>query len=866
MFRRIVALIVCVAFTVGQLQTSFAQGFNVRQLPEPGKMVATAPDFVPLTLKGLVLHPENALKFDFLMDTGHSGLKGQALNDEALKIMTYFLTALTMPEDDMWVNLSPYEQGKVIENNFGRTIMGRDLLAEDYVLKQLTSSLIYPEKKLGQTFWKEVYNKIDPAELKDISVETINKVWIVPSEAVVWEQEGKVMIIKSHLRVMLEEDYLALKNHADRQLPGSRHTMASRIVKSIVLPVLEKQVNEGEHFAQLRQMYQAMILATWYKKALKESIITKVYADKKKIKGVINNQVQDIEAIYKQYLDALKKGAFNYIKEDVDERSGRIIPRKYFSGGFTLKMGIITLGTALLIWSGQPTQAQQPDIDQALRPVGQTVLVEGRAAEADTTGRPILMAQATEQDKSVQTPTSINTLEREEISKLLISGDTNVVVRLGSPAVPVLMEILESGDSRQMRGAAEVLGMIGDSSAAPALIEALKSGDWMTRMNAANALGRIGDVRATPGLRLALSDDVHSVVNAADNALERLGVGLWQRNTDNQQLMLISFLGVLGLMFFWALKDELSGLVWNVRRKKITVMLGLGTNIEKIIKYLNDEDSFIRAVARKNLERLVTDTVAQYELGMQQLAAEYTGRYEGGDLRDFTDNKLWALKMVARSKQDDSFRTVIKWFTNNFDEIKDRNAIGNEYWNDLMLELEKAGKGEVFVLNEELMRAENAKSYYLYNVLSGILHKIDPNEGNYSYGWVVTSEALNNFEDVVAPYGSDPYVHQRIVVGVTTEEGYWEKVELSTGKTVELFEHDAASRPETLGGIALDSNLLKFEVRKDGVGVPLPVSWQLLDNINIHGFVPQIINIKTVNMIDYLGLNHEQPAEILVKI
>ncbi|MBP6344257.1 MAG: hypothetical protein KA403_09990, partial [Candidatus Omnitrophica bacterium] len=291
MFRRIVALIVCVAFTVGQLQTSFAQGFNVRQLPEPGKMVATAPDFVPLTLKGLVLHPENALKFDFLMDTGHSGLKGQALNDEALKIMTYFLTALTMPEDDMWVNLSPYEQGKVIENNFGRTIMGRDLLAEDYVLKQLTSSLIYPEKKLGQTFWKEVYNKIDPAELKDISVETINKVWIVPSEAVVWEQEGKVMIIKSHLRVMLEEDYLALKNHADRQLPGSRHTMASRIVKSIVLPVLEKQVNEGEHFAQLRQMYQAMILATWYKKALKESIITKVYADKKKIKGVDNDQV-----------------------------------------------------------------------------------------------------------------------------------------------------------------------------------------------------------------------------------------------------------------------------------------------------------------------------------------------------------------------------------------------------------------------------------------------------------------------------------------------------------------------------------------------------------------------------------------------
>ena len=76
--------------------------------------------------------------------------------------------------------------------------------------------------------------------------------------------------IQSHLRVMLNEDYVALKNNSNGvQVADVKHTLATQIVRDVILPVLEKQVNEGEHFAQLRQMYQAMILATWYKKALK---------------------------------------------------------------------------------------------------------------------------------------------------------------------------------------------------------------------------------------------------------------------------------------------------------------------------------------------------------------------------------------------------------------------------------------------------------------------------------------------------------------------------------------------------------------------------------------------------------------------
>ena len=77
--------------------------------------------------------------------------------EEFNKIIKYFLVSLAMPNKDMWVNLSPYESKRIIPEVFGQTEMGRDLLAQDYILKQFTASLIYPEEGLGKKFWSKVY-------------------------------------------------------------------------------------------------------------------------------------------------------------------------------------------------------------------------------------------------------------------------------------------------------------------------------------------------------------------------------------------------------------------------------------------------------------------------------------------------------------------------------------------------------------------------------------------------------------------------------------------------------------------------------------------------------------------------------------
>ena len=79
-----------------------------------------------------------------------------------------------------------------------------------------------------------------------------------------------------------------------------------------------------------------MILATWYKKKIKDSILSLVYVDKNKVAGVNTNDPQEKEHIYQQYIQAFKKGVYNFIKEEPNQTANQRIPRKYFSGGMSL--------------------------------------------------------------------------------------------------------------------------------------------------------------------------------------------------------------------------------------------------------------------------------------------------------------------------------------------------------------------------------------------------------------------------------------------------------------------------------------------------------------------------------------------------
>jgi len=361
--RRQVAIIMLSAFTlnaIGPLPSVKAQEFH---LPPPGVMVNLSPPLDPAILKGIKVYPDNPLSFDFILDRGDDynrhpeqseGSHQEEVKTEATKLIKYFLAGLTIPENDLWVNLSPYEKDRIIPQSFGLTEMGRDLLAEDYMLKQITASLVYPEGAVGQRFWKSIYEQAAKRYgTTNIPVNTFNKVWIIPEKAVVYEnmKVGTAYVIESKLKVMLEEDYLSLRKHVQLNTTNTMHNVASQVVRDIVIPELTREVNEDKNFAKLRQIYNSLILAIWYKKKIRESLLEQVYADQKKVAGIGYGSTHDVELIYQRYLKAFKKGVYNYIKEEQDPITQELIPRKYFSGGmqfFNLAMNtVLTTSTTL---------------------------------------------------------------------------------------------------------------------------------------------------------------------------------------------------------------------------------------------------------------------------------------------------------------------------------------------------------------------------------------------------------------------------------------------------------------------------------------------------------------------------------------
>jgi len=156
-FRQITAAFVSISLIFSSIQPAFAQQFSLQALPVPGSMVNPSESFVPLALKGLVVNPHKPLEFQFIVDTGKGSQDVDFIKEESNRLIKYFLTGLTIPEGDLWVNLSPHEKDRMVPDALGQTELGRDLLAQDYVLKQLTASLIYPEKDLGKVFWQKVY-------------------------------------------------------------------------------------------------------------------------------------------------------------------------------------------------------------------------------------------------------------------------------------------------------------------------------------------------------------------------------------------------------------------------------------------------------------------------------------------------------------------------------------------------------------------------------------------------------------------------------------------------------------------------------------------------------------------------------------
>lgn len=333
-FKSIVVFFITFIFWANTIGL-YAQDVAAPAIPR----IQLSQSFTPPLLKGVRVHPENPFLFSFVLDKGAGSLEEKQVKEVASRLIRYFMTGLTVPEKDWWVNLSPYEKDRIMPSRFGLTEMGRDLLEDDRLLKQLTASLMYPEEGLGKTFWQRVYEEASRKYgTTDIPVNTFHKIWIMPEKAVVYEnaKTGTAYIVETKLKVMLESDYLALTQRAEigqTEAAQEENPLATRMMREVIIPALTEEVNYHRNFARLRQIYHSLILAVWYKKKIKAGLLARIYADKNKVAGINIDDPRAKEKIYQEYLQLFKRGVYNYIKEETDPVSRQVIPKRYFSGG-----------------------------------------------------------------------------------------------------------------------------------------------------------------------------------------------------------------------------------------------------------------------------------------------------------------------------------------------------------------------------------------------------------------------------------------------------------------------------------------------------------------------------------------------------
>lgn len=298
--------------------------------------------YVPPVFRGMRINPNDSLDIQFLLDTGESSMGEEELARESLRLTSYFLAGLTIPGEDIWVNLSPYEAGRITSPSLNQTEVGRDLLEQDYVLKRLTASVLSPESETGKKFWDNIYAKIyETYGISDLPVESFHKIWIVPDRAEVFVQGDTVFICHNHLRVMTEEDYLAQQNSGkfDQLGKGSSKSFGmdgrlKQIMIDIILPEIEAEVNQGKAFGQLRQILNSLILAKWFKDQLGDSLLAKVYANQSKLGAIKSpDAAKDIQSIYGRYVKAFEAGTQGVIREDFDSSTQNVVAKKYVTGG-----------------------------------------------------------------------------------------------------------------------------------------------------------------------------------------------------------------------------------------------------------------------------------------------------------------------------------------------------------------------------------------------------------------------------------------------------------------------------------------------------------------------------------------------------
>lgn len=167
-----------------------------------------------------------------------------------------------------------------------------------------------------------------------ITKERENK-WVITDEEkfIIKKEDGKLNIYQNPF---VSDECKEDLNEASKEY--CRYN--TELQEAMLLPLLVQEVNHGENYSDLRQVYTSLALAQWYKD--KNGYTSGIFIDSKDLAGLESKYTWSAEDVWRDYVRSFEEGEYHCSKNIIYEERGHIFYGSYYySSGGIIFMDII---------------------------------------------------------------------------------------------------------------------------------------------------------------------------------------------------------------------------------------------------------------------------------------------------------------------------------------------------------------------------------------------------------------------------------------------------------------------------------------------------------------------------------------------
>lgn len=296
----------------------------------------------PALVTGFAFKTNNPIPPGFIL--GHprpDELGKQQIGELQQRLGEYFNTFMVVRGKDIHVDLNPYKDFCGIPKPLRKTRLGRDLLRQDLDLKRFATQLLHPSHPTGSRFWKKLLAETEAGA----GLESCFKVWITPGSASVHQKQegdtGHVDITGFNMKVSCDFDYQSAENLrkngelANQPIKDMADERALAIFKEIVLPRIQEEVDRGDTFGLLRQIYTVLICAKYYMNQIGDRMPEYIDSNDTEKYGldVIH---EDPKQIQREYQRLFEEGAWATVLPWYDGGDKQLVQRQFVVGRIDL--------------------------------------------------------------------------------------------------------------------------------------------------------------------------------------------------------------------------------------------------------------------------------------------------------------------------------------------------------------------------------------------------------------------------------------------------------------------------------------------------------------------------------------------------